>query len=952
MAQYDNNTGNNNRICYVDPNDVRGSINGAPLTPDYTEFSIWCNLIVEPTSRLRNQAGGTNGDRTVISFNMTNSDLSNNQVSFMRGKDAENYNFLTTDYTNINYDEIRQRNIIEGLGVEDVNISFTNYQTPQITIKFIDIRGGGFFGREEATHNEYSHLTNLEIDKSNKMMDNVFSCFVSFPYPRFKLQVKGFYGRTVTYQLSCTNFTGNFNSQTGNFEITVQFIGYEYGILGDIPFDLLVAAPLTNYGSEYWDKHVHSDEWILDKDKTEVPQRLNDIYKKISKQLNGDEKENNREENIDVTEDIENITLETSRKIEQLNEIKFNINLFKDEVKRVFGEAYVTESFNNEEDVIIVYNTKQDYTNTANLVNLCDIRNKIKQLVENYNKIYKTDSGGISFDVIPNNDNNGTMWSIGQPLTFTNFIAHSDVNGHHNILVDDNTVIDNVGSCTDKVINKMFTGNSYQITEGVSNAIFKDLSSRTWSMYGKDLGQGLSFASFALAIQLGNTKSEIDNKITTLTENYNSYVYGLKQQGNDSISKIVNFTPYIGRYFKIVMCHLETFVALIYHYAQAIEEDMDNRTPEKLGIRDLTTETDVPGAEFNTVPAFPAVYKKYMTNAELDKALNNSDNIKITAWIGDFSGPTKWIEKDLVDEVYRAAQRIKPTREEEGTTVSYNNYSDYNYYSFMPVDIYEKIPEYAYTTFDGAFFYAALRAEIALDLMQKGKNITAKDAEILGMYDAYVYATQCKNQVFLNQLVKINQLSTDLYNSTVYGEPFKNKEHHLYEFSKPHEDRHPVFIENNNKVKYSFMINESGNLEFVPLDSYSTLENNNGFARDYVYNNGKDFEPKNLKSEDFLVASTNNSVSGNTYPNTHHFEIIINDTSVDKVKRNYLDFKKGKEKIGNKTSKDFTNTLNKHVLVDDNRFEKFYFPNEKNWFTSYDFTKPENLNINKIKGIY
>lgn len=37
--------------------------------------------------------------------------------------------------------------------------------------------------------------------------------FFTFPYPKFKLLVKGFYGKPVTFQLTCSKFTGSFNSQ-------------------------------------------------------------------------------------------------------------------------------------------------------------------------------------------------------------------------------------------------------------------------------------------------------------------------------------------------------------------------------------------------------------------------------------------------------------------------------------------------------------------------------------------------------------------------------------------------------------------------------------------------------------------------------------------------------------------------------------------------------------------
>ena len=87
-----NNGGN--RICYVDPNDVRGNINGAPLTPDYTDFSIWCNLIVEPSSRMKNQGNGVdNNGEFGMSWDLSNANLGKEECSFFRGRFYNDYNF-------------------------------------------------------------------------------------------------------------------------------------------------------------------------------------------------------------------------------------------------------------------------------------------------------------------------------------------------------------------------------------------------------------------------------------------------------------------------------------------------------------------------------------------------------------------------------------------------------------------------------------------------------------------------------------------------------------------------------------------------------------------------------------------------------------------------------------------------------------------------------------------
>ena len=202
-----------NRIAYVEPNDIYGSVNGVPLTPNYEDYCIGFNLIAEIVSRFnKNETTGSNSasnqNAISISWGAWNRGDSKWQ-SFMEGgvKDKDGNSYLSTYYTDIVYEDVKGKKIVEGIGVESVNIVFESFYTPTITIKFVDVRGASLFGKEAAIHEE-----------GKISADNVFGCFFTQPYPKFKLQVKGFYGKAVTYQLTCSNFRGSFNSQNGNFE--------------------------------------------------------------------------------------------------------------------------------------------------------------------------------------------------------------------------------------------------------------------------------------------------------------------------------------------------------------------------------------------------------------------------------------------------------------------------------------------------------------------------------------------------------------------------------------------------------------------------------------------------------------------------------------------------------------------------------------------------------------
>ena len=253
----------NGRIFYIDPNDVfgLGGDNGdIPLTPPYEDMSMAFNLIIEKYDRFgnqkRNQKMGLcwcdklSGDGH---YNVLNGSISDENGVY----DSQGNRYLSTYYVDISADGYNKGEQIEGLGVSSIQVSFDSYYTPTVVINFVDVRGSALFGREEAIHTSKSG--NGEINSSN-----VFGSFFTIPYPKFKLQIKGFFGKAVTYQLTVTNFKANFNAQTGNVEATVQFVGYTWSLLTDIPLQYLVAAPYCNYiGNEYWNEHKKRDSWLL-----------------------------------------------------------------------------------------------------------------------------------------------------------------------------------------------------------------------------------------------------------------------------------------------------------------------------------------------------------------------------------------------------------------------------------------------------------------------------------------------------------------------------------------------------------------------------------------------------------------------------------------------------------------------------------------------------------------
>ena len=131
-------------------------------------------------------------------------------------------NILCSDYENIS----GNKNFV---GITSLKIAYNSWYVPEVDITIVDIRGNSIFH---------------PIDQGE---DSFIGDLFVFPYPKFRLTVKGHYGKTVEYELFVRDVRSNFNDSIGNFEVKVKFIGNSFGILTDIPMDLILIAPYIDY---------------------------------------------------------------------------------------------------------------------------------------------------------------------------------------------------------------------------------------------------------------------------------------------------------------------------------------------------------------------------------------------------------------------------------------------------------------------------------------------------------------------------------------------------------------------------------------------------------------------------------------------------------------------------------------------------------------------------------
>lgn len=219
---------NSKNVYLIDPNKVNDSESGL-LKPE--DMFMFVDLEV------------TRKPRTIITTEDVDNDTNKTlHVSFVSNSKNGGSDPLTTNYTRQTTFTSDDQIDPESFGIENISIEFNSGFAPMIKIDFVDVRGSSLFERGN---------------------DSKYNFFFNLPYPMFKLTVKGYYGPAVSYCLHLLKFNSKFNSDTGNFEITCEFIGYTFAFLSDILLGYLRAVPETTLGEKYFIEKQAKDPQLI-----------------------------------------------------------------------------------------------------------------------------------------------------------------------------------------------------------------------------------------------------------------------------------------------------------------------------------------------------------------------------------------------------------------------------------------------------------------------------------------------------------------------------------------------------------------------------------------------------------------------------------------------------------------------------------------------------------------
>ena len=592
------------RICYIEPTTDVGNNKGSGYVAPLEDYDIAVDLKIIKGNRYACGVGDQSGESNIMEFSSEKG-----TINFIGGTNG----YVGTNFTEVSMSDTGG-NTNECLGIKQIQINYNTWTYPQIQIVFTDIRGVSLIGKEE----QY-------IDGNSKE-PSFFKDLFRFPYPLFRMTVKGYYGNAVTYDLALQDTSIAFNSQDGNFDVTAKFIGYSYGAYSDMPMVYLAAAPFMSYkGKSYWDEQVATGNFVFSDGTPMIT--FPELRKRVSEAL--------------ANEDFMRQTNDWTTQVGKLEENKKLLEKiireypFKDWVEPA-GEKF------------IVY--------VAPMGARLSIPNLQEQIYTFYNdwQTWRKEYGTISTD------------DLGEFFTFLRPILNYKKKGYKEDIIRE-VVVPAGESLNDTEWAEIYASNKAkeEIAQYKDEGFYFYYVDKKSDTYIND------------CYELREKIKDIDKNIETLNENY-------RNAERSSLTKLLKFTPSIRNIYNLVFAHYETFARAYYDCLLEIKSQLNEhdalRLPETYGMS--INDTDI--SEFTNnryMPPFTGFFN--------DRNLGSSTN-REAVWPGELLGGSNIEEVAFVDSLIDASKlyssqqaQIEALKNASGSNINAN------LYDFIPLTAYD-----------------------------------------------------------------------------------------------------------------------------------------------------------------------------------------------------------------------------------------------------------------------
>lgn len=642
----------NDKVVYVEPNLVDdftayNSVNAGEVYKSVSNENMCIIVGLEVEIKSRSSVLGQGDENNIIQLNWQ-SGANGEKASFTEGtkiyttpERKEYIKALTTNYTDPNLFGIHEVGSAELFGIKSIDISYKTFMMPEVTIQFVDVRGVSLFAQEEMRHNMINKGVSGSINKD--VEGSFFKSFFTFPYPKYTLKVKGFYGEMVSYELTCSGFRASFDSNTGNFNVNATFLGYAFSFLTDVMVNYITVAPYCEYfGRSYWEESVSNNRFTLE------DKNGSDNIKMITL--------------IDLCKAYKEIKEEADKILEEVGPAKIlqQNGGTEEEIKSVSGE---TEEY----ETICAYH--------GLMASLQEIYTKINDEKDSScgNIAIRPENTNSYAFIIDNDDDDERYNSIKEKLeelteSFKKFnVDVSTKIKKYNVPHDKSFLIGHYEDYTEIVANRYNPTNKYILKEsGISEQVLREAIEKKSeeSIKGKDYTyfsawvDGWSDSSDIYFYQDWGLKDILPQCSKSNAPDELVGKEAVEKATNMALrmaaEKILEFPPTVENITKIIMAHVETFIKMVSQCILNINSPESPRTTSSLNI-DASSLSDINttlGTDGNTyIPPFPQF-----------KVWRNENGVKKEEeeWPGNINGITSdnFEEIKLVEGILNGVERV------------------------------------------------------------------------------------------------------------------------------------------------------------------------------------------------------------------------------------------------------------------------------------------------------
>lgn len=628
------------RLRYVEPTNIyknrEGTYSDAINFP-YEDYNIAVDLTIRQSNRYSCGWWTEDGNMTEYKYSSECG-----TISFLGGTrgysslNNQDEGYLTTNFTDISMMN-PETNTSECLGIESINITYNSWMYPQVVIKFVDVRGSTVMLPAEKDY--YNSL-----DAGNA--SNIYKSLFSFPYPMFILKVKGFYGKGVTYRLAVHKTDFEFDANTGNFNITVDFIGYMFGIYSEIPLTFLAASPFMDNGREYWKQKINSGEFTFKdngNDKGVPMVTLPELKLKLAQVANN-------EEAISAASEGEEMSNMYDQRLEAIVSIK---------------DSFPFNNWFNSMDTSVAYGFFKTIEETHSFIDtISEYVSSVSKYDETYNTQFLSKMTILTqINDIVTNKYGGDKEKILKYLGRIHFI-NQNVNGKNIAVIDEKS---EWVANSDNNFNGLVYGNSpkemyeryISSSEQVKNYIEKNRGALTdYYIIMLPFGDGMLNTQ-----QFFNSINEEHSSIVSQKEEQVKYY---KNKENSIIEKVLGFKPSIKNIYDLLFAHMDTFTYCFYESTKIIKDQLENQKTKReksyFDVKDGETDTEreklkkINGEEvINTnarckyLPPYAAFYKESYEG-------NGSSAKMVLRWPGEKRNGNTLEEVIFVNNLLKATE--------------------------------------------------------------------------------------------------------------------------------------------------------------------------------------------------------------------------------------------------------------------------------------------------------